>query len=178
MNAGTHIETKSAHSPAWHAGGHLKPWAALATAWCLLNAGAWASAPKVWRCDVAGHITYADQPCDKVLQPPQAAAAVQRSVEAADPRTAQQRREAQAAARADEALARTLQQERRLRELRSPPPAAAAIIGLPPDPLASPEIRKASLEPRASKWQRAQTPAPSGARTSPSTPPASRRGPG
>lgn len=178
MNTGTRIETKSSHNPLRHAVRHLKPWAALATAWCLLNADAWASAPKVWRCDVAGHITYADQPCDKVLQPPQAAAAVQRSVEAADPRTAQQRREAQAAARADEALARTLQQERRLRELRSPPPAAAAIIGLPPDPLAPPEIRKASLEPRTSKWQRAQTAAPSGARTSPSTAPASRRGPG
>ena len=171
MNTGT-------HSPAWHAGRRLKPWAVLATAWCLLNAGAWASAPQVWRCDLAGHITYADQPCDKVLSPPQAAAAVQRSVDAADPRTAQQRREAQAATRADEALVRTLQQERRLRELRSPPPAAAAIIGLPPDPLARPEVRKASLEPRARKWQQAQPPAPSGARTSPSTAPVSRRGPG
>ena len=178
MSADNSIGATRPRGPLWHAGRHLKPWAALATAWYLLNAGAWASAPKVWRCDVAGHITYADQPCDKVLQPPQAAAAVQRSVEAADPRTAQQRREAQAAARADEALARTLQQERRLREQRSPPPAAAAIIGLPPDPLALPEIRKASLEPRTSKWQRAQTAAPSGARTSPSTAPASRRGPG
>lgn len=178
MKAGNHIETKSAHNPPCHAGRRLKPWAALATACCLLNAGAWASATKVWRCDLAGHITYADQPCDKVLSPPQAAAAVQRSVDAADPRTAQQRREAQAAARADEALARTLQQERRLRELRSPPPAAAAIIGLPPDPLARPEIKKASLEPRAPTVPRAQTAAPSGARTSPSTAPASRRGPG
>lgn len=178
MNAGTHIQTMSAYSPAWHAGRRLKPWAVLATAWCLLNAGAWASAPLVWRCDLAGHITYADQPCDKVLSPPQAAAAVQRSVDTADPRTAQQRREAQAAARADEALARTLQQERRLRELRSPPPAAAAIIGLPPDPLAPPGIRKTSPEARSTGLRRHQASGPSGARTSPSTAPVSRRGPG
>lgn len=157
--------------------GLLKSCAALAAMCCLVTA-TWASAPKVWRCDLAGHITYADQPCDKVLPPSQATAAVQRSVEAADPRTAQQRREAQAAARTDEALAQKLQQERRLRELRSPPPAAAAIIGRPSDPLSQPEIRKASLEPRAPRPQRTQAATPSGARTSPSTAPGSRRGPG
>jgi len=155
----------------------LKACAALGTA-CLMTTTAWASAPKVWRCDLAGHITYADQPCDKVLSPKQATAAAQRSVDAADTRTAQQQRDAQAVARADEALARQMQQERRLRELRTPRPAAATIIGLPPDPLAEPVIRKASLESRPPRLQRVQATEPSGARTSPSTAPVSRRGPG
>lgn len=133
----------------------LKPCAAVAATWCLMTTAS-ASAPKVWRCDLAGHITYADQPCDKVLSPKQAAAAAQRSVDAADPRTAQQQQAAHAAARANEALVRTLQQERRLRELRTSQPAAATIIGLPPDPLAKPVLKKTSLEARPPRQERPQ----------------------
>jgi hypothetical protein len=149
VNDGSHIR------PHQRATSLLKACAVLAAA-SLMTTMAWASAPKVWRCDMAGHITYADQPCDKVLPAPRSAAAVQRSVDAADSRTAQQRRDAQAVARADEALARKLQQERRLRELRRPRPAAASIIGLPPDPLAQPAIRKASLEARPTRQQQPQ----------------------
>jgi hypothetical protein len=112
---------------------------------------AWASTPKVWRCDLGGHITYADQPCDKLLA---AAQALQRSVDAADPRTLEQRREAMAVARGDQALAKQMQQERRQRERQTPRPAGAAIIGLPLDPLAKPEIRKPSMEARPKQQQR------------------------
>ena len=171
------LKTESQIQPRLQAMRLLKRCTAVAAA-CLITTTCWASVSPVWRCDLAGHITYADQPCDKVLPPLQTAAAVQRSVDAADPRTTQQRREAQAVASADSALARKLQQERRLLELRSPPPAAAVIIGLPPDPLAKPELKKTSLESRTPRLRRAPSAAPSGAHTSPTAGPASRRGPG
>lgn len=144
---------------------------------CLMTT-AWASTPKVWRCDLAGQITYADQPCDKLLAPAQAAKALQSSVDAADPRTLEQRRNAQTVARADQALVKQMQQERRQRERQTPRPAGAAIIGLPSDPLAKPEIRKTSMEVRPTRQQRPQATGASAARTSPSTAPASRRGAG
>ena len=132
---------------------------------CLMTT-AWASTPKVWRCDLGGHIMYADQPCDKLLAPAQAAKALQSSVDAADPRTLEQRREAMAVARGDQALARQMQQERRQRERQTPRPAGAAIIGLPPDPLAKPEISKPSTEARPKQQQRrVQASGPSAART-------------
>ena len=155
----------------------LRSCSAVLLATCLITT-AWASTAKVWRCDLAGQVTYADQPCEKLLAPAQSAQALERSVDAADSRTLQQRRDAQAVARADEALARQMQQERRLRELRAPRPAGAAIIGLPPDPLAQPGIRKTSPEARPTGLRRHQASGPSGARTSPSTAPVSRRGPG
>jgi hypothetical protein len=150
---------------------------AVVLATCLMTT-AWASTPKVWRCDLGGQITYADQPCDKLLAPAQAAKALQSSVDAADPRTLEQRRTAQAVARADQDLARQMQQERRAREQRALRPAGAAIIGLPPDALAQPAIRKPSMEARSTRQQRPQATDPSTAHTSPSTAPVSRRGPG
>ena len=150
---------------------------AVLLATCLMTT-AWASTAKVWRCDLAGQVTYADQPCEKLLPPAQSAQALGRSVDASDSRSLQQRRDAQAVARADEALARQMQQERHLRELKTPRPGGAAIIGLPPDPLAPPGIRKTSPEARSTGLRRHQASGPSGARTSPSTAPVSRRGPG
>ena len=144
---------------------------------CLVTT-AWASSPKVWRCDLGGQIAYADQPCNKLLAPAQAAEALQRSVDAADTRTVEQRREAQAVSRADQALARQMQQERHRRELQTPRASGAAIIGLPPDPLAKPELKKPSMEARPTRQPRTQATGSSTVRTSPSAAPASRRGAG
>ena len=145
-------------------------------AWLLATFGlapVWASTPPVWRCDWAGQVIYADQPCDKLLPAAQAVSSVQRSVAAADPRTAQQQREAQSVARSEENLLKQLQQERRLREREAAKPAGPAIIGLPPDPLAKPVVKATSAgSPQHRRADR------SGARTSPAAEPSSRRGPG
>ncbi len=148
----------------------------LLAAWLLATFGlapAWASTPQVWRCDSAGQVIYADQPCAKLLPGAQVLDSVQRSVAAADPRSTQQQREAQAAAQSDERLLKQLQQERRQREREATRPAGPVIIGLPPDPLAKP-IVKATSAP-APQHRRADR---SGARTSPAAELSSRRGPG
>lgn len=145
-------------------------------AWLLASLGlspVWASTSQVWRCDSAGQVIYADQPCDKLLPVAQAVSTVQRSVAAADPRSAQQQRDAQATARSDERLLKQLQQERRLRERETARPAGPVIISLPPDPLAKPTVKPTST-PAPQKRQAAR----SGARTSPTVEPSSRRGPG
>lgn len=143
---------------------------------CLHLPGA-ASPSSVWRCEVAGQVTYANQPCHKVLSASQAAVASQRRVDADDARTDEQRREAQTVAKSQERLVASLQQERRLRDQLSPRPAAATVIGLPPDPLARPGLRPTAKEV-SSKPKRTQAQAGrSAARTSPATGPASRRAP-
>ena len=142
----------------------------LATFWL---APVWASTPQVWRCDWAGQVIYADQPCDKLLPAAQAVSSVQRSVAAADPRTAQQQREAQSVARSEHSLLKQLEQERRLREREAAKHAGPAIIGLPPDPLAKPVVNATSAQ--APQKQRGDR---SGARISPPAEHASRRGPG
>ena len=142
----------------------------------LLPAGAQASS--VWRCESGGWVTYADQPCDQVTSPSTGGTMAQRSVEVDDRRTADQRREAQKVAQMDERLLARLQQERRLREKEAPKPAAAAIIGLPPDPLAKPSLSATAKAP----GQKPHRPAPqgglSGARTSRATAPGSPRAAG
>lgn len=137
----------------------------------LCSAGA---APgQVWRCEVAGRITYADQPCREVLAPAAWPGTIERAVQAADPRSAAQQRQAQEAARSEERLLRQLQQERRLRERQAARPAGAVIIGLPPDPLGRHELKRPTRDdrdpPRGAR---------SGARTSAAVPAASRRAPG
>ena len=134
---------------------------------------AWASTPQVWRCDSAGQVIYADQPCDKLLPAHQAGGAVQRSVAAADPRSPQQQREAKEVALSEQRLLKQMQLERRQREREAPKPAGPAIIGLPPDPLAR-AIAQTAPTPTLQKRPAAR----SGARTSPGAEPSSRRGPG
>ena len=149
-------------------------WTLMAIGLATLGASpVWASTLQVWRCDSAGQVFYADQPCDKLLPGPQAAAAVQRSVAAADSRSGQQQREAQAAAQSDERLLKQLQQERRQREREATRPAGPVIIGLPPDPLAKPMVKATSAPAPQHRWADR-----SGARTSPATELSSRRGPG
>ena len=135
-----------------------------------------ASTSSVWRCDVAGQVTYANQPCHKVLSASQAAVASQRTVDADDARTGEQRRQAQTVAKSHERLAATLQKERRLRDQSLPRPAAATVIGLPPDPLARPGLRPRAEESSKPKRTQAQA-GRSAARTSAATGPASRRAP-
>jgi PAS domain-containing protein len=135
-----------------------------------------ASPSSVWRCDVAGQVTYTNQPCHKVLSASQAAVASQRRVDAEDARTDEQRRQAQTVAKSQERLVASLQQERRLREKASPRPAAATVIGLPPDPLARSGLRPTAEVSSKPKRTQAQSDR-SAARTSPATGPASRRAP-
>ena len=142
---------------------------------CLHLPGA-AAPSSVWRCDVAGQVTYANQPCHKVLSASQAAVASQRRVDAEDARTDEQRRQAQTVAKSQERLVASLQQERRLREKASPRPAAATVIGLPPDPLARSGLRPTAEVSSKPKRTQAQSDR-SAARTSPATGPASRRAP-
>ncbi len=137
-----------------------------------------ASPSSVWRCDVAGQVTYADQPCDKVLSASKATAALQRSVDADDPRTDEQRRQAQAVAKAQAREVASLQQERRLREQGSPRPAAATIIGMPPDPLARSSLRPTAKDLSSTPRRPPAQAGRSGARTSPATAPDSLRGRG
>lgn len=143
---------------------------------CLHLPGA-ATPSSVWRCDVAGQVTYANQPCHKVLSASQAAVASQRRVDADDRRTDEQRRQAQTVAKSQERLVASLQQERRLREKASPRPAAATVIGLPPDPLARSGLRPTAKDlssiPRRPQAQSDR----SAARTSPATAATSRRAP-
>lgn len=141
---------------------------------CLHLQGA-ASPSSVWRCDVEGQVTYANQPCHKVLSASQAAVASQRSVDADDPRTDEQRRQAQTVAKSQERLVASLQQERHLRDRASPRPAAATIIGLPPDPLARPGLRPTAKEVSSKPKRTTAQAGRSAARTSPATAPASRR---
>ena len=152
------------------------PWRAAPCSALLLAANlltpAWATPSNVWRCERAGQVTYADQPCDKWLTKTEATSVLQRSVAAADSRTAQQQRDAQAVARSDEKLLQRLQQERRLREIQTARPGGAAVIGLAPDPLAQPSLKARSPQARQ------QPPGGlSAAHTSPAAAPASRRGP-
>ena len=137
-----------------------------------------ATASSVWRCEVAGQVTYANRPCREVLSAPQAATAAQRSVDADDPRTDEQRRQAQTVAKSQERFAASLQKERRLRDKNAPRPVAATIIARPADPLARPALRPTAKEqssaPRRSPAQAGR----SGARTSPAAAPGSPRGPG
>ena len=137
-----------------------------------------ASPSSVWRCDVAGQVTYANQPCDKVLSASQAAVASRRIVDADDRRTDEQRRQAQAVAKSQERIVAGLQQERRLRDKESPRPAAATIIGLPADPLARPSLRPTAKDLLSTPRRPPAQAGRSGARTSPATAPGFPRGPG
>ena len=137
-----------------------------------------AAPSSVWRCDVAGQVTYANQPCHKVLSASQAAVASQRSVDADDTRTDEQRRQAQAMAKSQERIAASLRQERRLREQQAQQSDAATIIGRPPDPLARPDLRPAAKDQSATPRRPPPQAGRSGARTSPATVPGSPRGPG
>lgn len=149
----------------------------LAQAWTLGLMAVAALAPAqaepapVWRCEVAGRVTYSDRPCRDVLGAVTPAAFTQREVQAADPRTPSQQAEAREAARAQERLVRQLQQERQQRERQWARPAPAVIIGLPPDPLARPALKPVSKDPRKPPAYR------SAARTSPATAAVSRRAP-
>jgi hypothetical protein len=158
---------------AWARG--LRAMVAVATVVALTGVGATSPAQAepapVWRCEVAGRITYSDQPCKNVLAAATPAALTQREVQVADSRTPSQQAEAREAARAQERLVRQLQQERQQRERQWARPAPAVVIGLPPDPLA-----RAALKP-ASKDRRKQPADRSAARTSPATAAASRRAP-
>jgi hypothetical protein len=101
-----------------------RPLAALAAALCLAlpGTGAWAGAQTIYRCGPDGR-EYSQTPCKDG-----------RVVDAADPRSPDQQREARQIAESQARLARQLEAERRQREAKAPPPPQAGGIGPAPPP--------------------------------------------